>query len=152
MNFLKGVGWCLKIGTLLSSFGFVITVSIQIVARYFLDNVPPWTEEASRILFIYAIAFASGLAYKGNYFVRLDLFQEKDKPQLKRVLNRLTPLVTLLLFGVMGAYALHMLDMGRTERSPSLQIPMTLPFFSLIILTGSIGLYALINLIKQFKK
>ncbi len=139
-------------GTLLSSFGFVVTVSIQIFARYFLENVPPWTEEASRILFIYAIAFASGLAYKGNYFVRLDLFQEKKFPQLKKVLNILTPLVSLLLFGVMGVYALKMLNMGQSELSPSLQIPMTIPFFSLLILTGSICLYALLNLIKQLKK
>ena len=152
MSLLKRFGWLLKMGTLLSSFGFVTTVSIQIFARYFLDNVPPWTEEASRILFIYAIAFASGLAYKGNYFVRLDLFQEKDRPHLKKALNRLTPFVTFLLFGVMGVYALHMLDMGRAELSPSLQIPMTLPFFSLLILTGSICLYALLKLIKQFKK
>lgn len=152
MRLLRGVGWLLKMGTLLSSFGFVVTVSIQIFARYFLENVPPWTEEASRILFIYAIAFASGLAYKGNYFVCLDLFQEKEQPHLKRVLDRLTPLATLLLFGIMGVYALYMLDMGRKELSPSLQIPMSLPFFSLLILTGSVCLYAFLNLIKQFNK
>jgi len=48
----------LKYGTLLTSTGFVFTVSLQIFARFFLSDVPPWTEEASRILFIYAIEFA----------------------------------------------------------------------------------------------
>ena len=38
----------LKYGTLLTSLGFIITVSLQIFARFFLSDVPPWTEEASR--------------------------------------------------------------------------------------------------------
>ena len=76
MNWLKTIGWTLKYGTFVSSFGFIVTVSIQVFSRYFLENVPAWTEEASRILFIYAIAFASGLAFKGNYFVKLNIFKK----------------------------------------------------------------------------
>lgn len=152
MKPLKLLGWTLKIGTLLSSFGFVITVSIQIFARYFLENVPAWTEEASRILFIYAIAFASGLAYRGNYFVQLDLFSKKKNPKLQQNLNRIIPLLVFLLFGVMGIYAIKVVEMGRYELSPSLQIPMIFPFFSLLILTGSICIYAAINFLKQLKK
>ena len=55
MKWIKTIGWVLKCGTFVSSFGFIITVSIQVFSRYILENVPVWTEEASRILFIYSI-------------------------------------------------------------------------------------------------
>ena len=89
MKWLKIIGWVLKYGTFVSSFGFIITVSIQVFSRYILENVPVWTEEASRILFIYSIAFASGLAYKGNYFVKLDLYHKKKFPQFEITLKDL---------------------------------------------------------------
>ena len=77
----------LKYGTLITSLGFVITVSLQIFARFFLSDVPPWTEEASRILFIYAIAFASGLAYRANYFVFLEAFYTVFSEKLKKIID-----------------------------------------------------------------
>ena len=69
MKFKIFLSTFLKYGTLLTSLGFIFTVSLQIYARFFLTDVPPWTEEASRMLFIYAISFASGIEYRGNYFV-----------------------------------------------------------------------------------
>ena len=68
MSFKIFLSKFLKYGTLLTSLGFIMTVSLQIFKDFFSD-VPPWTEEASSTLFIYAIAFSSGLAYRGNYFV-----------------------------------------------------------------------------------
>ena len=76
MKFKIFLSTFLKYGTLLTSLGFIFTVSLQIYARFFLTDVPPWTEEASRMLFIYSISFASGLAYRGNYFVYLEAFYE----------------------------------------------------------------------------
>ena len=151
MNWLKTIGWTLKYGTFVSSFGFIVTVSIQVFSRYFLENVPAWTEETSRILFIYAIAFASGLAFKGNYFVKLDLFQKKESPQFEITLNILSLLVSLFLFGTMSFYSINVLKMGLNELSPSLQIPMIIPFFGLQIMSLSICLYAFIRLLKLFK-
>ena len=111
MKWLKIIGWVLKYGTFVSSFGFIITVSIQVFSRYILENVPVWTEEASRILFIYSIAFASGLAYKGNYFVKLDLYHKKKFPQFEITLNILSLLVSLCLFGLMSIYSINILKM-----------------------------------------
>ena len=151
MTWLKIIGWVLKYGTFVSSFGFIITVSIQVFSRYILENVPVWTEEASRILFIYSIAFASGLAYKGNYFVKLDLYHKKKFPQFEITLNILSLLVSLCLFGLMSIYSINILKMGLNERSPSLQIPMVIPFFSLLIMAPSICLYAFLKLVKILK-
>ena len=133
MSFKIFLSKFLKYGTLLTSMGFVMTVSLQIFARFFLSDVPPWTEEASRILFIYAIAFSSGLAYRGNYFVFLEAFYVSFSDILKKKIDLISPVLSLVLFGFCGFYSLSMLEMGLNEYSPTLHILMIIPFLSILI-------------------
>tara|TARA_B100002019_G_scaffold245965_1_gene223635 strand:+ start:1743 stop:2210 length:468 start_codon:yes stop_codon:yes gene_type:complete len=151
MNFKIFLSKFLKYGTLLTSLGFVITVSLQIFARFFLSDVPPWTEEASRILFIYAIAFSSGLAYRGNYFVYLEAFYNRFSDALKQKIDLLSPLLSLVLFGFCGFYTLSMLEMGLNEYSPTLHIIMIIPFLSILILSLSISYYSFLAFLKKIK-
>ena len=151
MSFKIFLSKFLKYGTLLTSLGFVMTVSLQIFARFFLSDVPPWTEEASRILFIYAIAFSSGLAYRGNYFVFLEAFYASFSDILKKKIDLISPILSLVLFGFCGFYSLSMLEMGLNEYSPTLHILMIIPFLSILILCLSISYYSLMAFLKKIK-
>ncbi len=151
MSFKIFLSKFLKYGTLLTSLGFVMTVSLQIFARFFLSDVPPWTEEASRILFIYAIAFSSGLAYRGNYFVFLEAFYASFSDILKKKIDLISPILSLVLFGFCGFYSLSMLEMGLNEHSPTLHILMIIPFLSIFILSLSISYYSLTAFLKKIK-
>ena len=151
MSFKIFLSKLLKYGTLLTSLGFVMTVSLQIFARFFLSDVPPWTEEASRILFIYAIAFSSGLAYRGNYFVFLEAFYASFSDILKKKIDLISPIFSLVLFGFCGFYSLSMLEMGLNEYSPTLHILMVIPFLSIFILSLSVSYYSLMAFLKKIK-
>ena len=151
MSFKIFLSKFLKYGTLLTSLGFVMTVSLQIFARFFLSDVPPWTEEASRILFIYAIAFSSGLAYRGNYFVFLEAFYASFSGILKKKIDLISPILSLVLFGFCGFYSLSMLEMGLNEYSPTLHILMIIPFLSILIICLSISYYSLMAFLKKIK-
>ena len=151
MSFETFLSMFLKYGTLLTSLGFVMTVSLQIFARFFLSDVPPWTEEASRILFIYAIAFSSGLAYRGNYFVFLEAFYANFSDILKKKIDLISPILSLVLFGFCGFYSLSMLEMGLNEYSPTLHILMIIPFLSIFILSLSVSYYSLMAFLKKIK-
>ena len=151
MSFKIFLSKFLKYGTLLTSLGFVMTVSLQIFARFFLSDVPPWTEEASRILFIYAIAFSSGLAYRGNYFVFLEAFYASFSDILKKKIDLISPILSLVLFGFCGFYSLSMLEMGLNEYSPTLHILMVIPFLSIFILCLSVSYYSLMAFLKKIK-
>lgn len=151
MSFKIFLSKFLKYGTLLTSLGFVMTVSLQIFARFFLSDVPPWTEEASRILFIYAIAFSSGLAYRGNYFVFLEAFYASFSDTLKKKIDLISPILSLVLFGFCGFYSLSMIEMGLNEYSPTLHILMIIPFLSIFILSLSISYYSLTAFLKKIK-
>ena len=151
MSFKIFLSKFLKYGTLLTTLGFVMTVSLQIFARFFLSDVPPWTEEASRILFIYAIAFSSGLAYRGNYFVFLEPFYAGFSDILKKKIDLISSILSLVLFGFCGFYSLSMLEMGLNEYSPTLHILMIIPFLSILILCLSISYYSLMAFLKKIK-
>ena len=145
------IGRFLKIGTLLCTLGFLCAVLLQIFARFFLENAPSWTEEASRLFFIYAISFAAGLALRSNYFVALDTFYNKFKTKFKRLLNLLIPICTFLLFMIILIYAIPLILLGMDEKSPSMEFPMAVAFFSIAIMAIGVCYYASKD-IKSFLK
>ncbi|WP_273565472.1 TRAP transporter small permease [Maribacter halichondriae] len=142
MRAQKAIGRFLKIGTLLGTFGFLAAVLLQIFARFFLESAPSWTEEASRLFFIYAISFAAGLALKSNYYVALDTFYNIFDHRFKRILNWGIPISIFLLFAIIAVYTIPLIVLGLDEKSPSLKFPMAVAFFSILIMVTSICYYS----------
>ena len=142
MRMYKTVGRFLKIGTLLSTTGLIVTVSLQIFARFFLPYAPSWTEEASRLFFIYAISFAAGLALKTHYYVHLDMFYNSFPSKVKKAVDLMVPVITFLLFAIMIVFTVELIVLGLPEKSPSLGFPMAFAFFSMFIMSASICFYA----------
>lgn len=147
----KAISRILKYGTLLSTYALIGSVLLQIFARFFLANTPPWTEEASRLFFIYATAFAAGLAFKSRYYVHLDVFYNQLSARIKRILELLIPLLILVLFGLLSVFAIQFVILGHQEFSPSMQMRMSFAFFSMFILGASISYYAVKDIFKALK-
>ncbi len=140
----------LKYGTLISTYGLIASVLLQIFARFFLPKAPAWTEEAARLFFIYAMAFAAGLAIKSKEYVALDLIAERLSPKLKKGLGFLVQALTLLLFGVLAIYALKFVQLGVPESSPSMKISMSVAFFSMFLMGASVSYFAYLELKKFY--
>ncbi len=142
----------LEWGTIISAFGLISTVVLQIVTRrFFVDFAPSWTEEASRYFFIYAISFGAGLAQKEYYFVSMDYFYQKFNPKIKKLVDLLISLSSIILFLLMSIFSIYFILLGALETSPSLGLPMSIAFTSMLIMSGSILYYLLIQLIYYIK-
>lgn len=138
----------LEWGTLISAFGLIFTVLLQIVTRrFFMALAPPWTEEVSRFFFIYTISFGAGLAQRDDYFVSMDFFYRKFNAKMRRISDLLINSISAVLFLVMTVYSLYFIVIGLEETSPSLGIPMSLAFASMFILSGTVLFYLLKQLI-----
>jgi TRAP-type C4-dicarboxylate transport system permease small subunit len=148
---LKAINKALVLGTLVSTAGFVGSTVVQIYARFFLASAPAWTEEAARLFFIYAMSFAAGLALRDKYFVELDVFYRRFPKKVKYFVDLLIQAFTVLLFAVMGVFALEYIGLGMTENSPSLKIPMSFAFVSILVMSLTVVLYALLE-IKQLNR
>lgn len=132
----------LKYGTLLATVCLIGTVLLQIFARFLLAQAPAWTEEASRLFFIYAIAFAAGLALKEEYYVHWDLLYKKLPLAGRRFMDLLIPALVLLLFVLMAIYSLSFIQMGFAEQSPGMGMNMSIAFGSMFVLATGLSLYA----------
>ena len=141
----------LKIGTLLSSIALIGTVLLQIFARFALPSAPSWTEEASRFFFMYAICFAAGLAIKTRYYVYLDILSRRLSARGQRLLISGIAFIVCALFLVFSFYAISFTMQGHAEHSPSLGLPMSLAFGSMIVMGASISFFSFIQFRKSLK-
>lgn len=147
----KQISRILKYGTLISCYLLIGSVLLQIYARFFMENTPAWTEETSRLFFIYTIAFAAGLAVKSDYYVYLDILFEKMAPLTKKRLLLGIHIVTLVMFAIMCVYSVQLVKLGFREKSPSMDIPMAVAFISIFLMSASVSYYALLEVKKAFK-
>lgn len=137
----KIVGRLLKMGTLLSAWGLLSTVLLQIFCRFTPFSTPSWTEEASRLFFIFAMSFAAGLAMKNEFYVHLDMFYNRFPAKFKKILNLAIPITTLVLFVIMAISSIKFILLGIPEKSPSMGFNMGIAFFSIFIMSASISYY-----------
>ena len=142
----------LEWGTIISAFALIFTVILQIVTRrFFVAIAPSWTEEASRFFFIYTISFGAGLAQREGYFVSMDYFYRKFNDKIKWIIDLLISSISAILFLVMSVYSISLIVLGLTETSPGLNLPMSVAFVSMLIMSGSVFYYLLRELIYHIK-
>ncbi|MDO6516385.1 TRAP transporter small permease [Zobellia uliginosa] len=147
----KTIGRILKVGVLLSTWGLIATVLLQIFCRFTPLDTPSWTEEASRLFFIYAMSFGAGLAMKNEYYVHLDMFYSRFPVKMQRWLVRVIPVVVLVLFVVMAVYSVQFVLLGIPEKSPSMGFNMGVAFFSMFIMSASISYYLWKKIQRNYK-
>lgn len=141
----------LKIATVWSVFLLIGSVLLQIFARFFLEQAPSWTEEVSRLFFIFSVAFAAPLALKSNYYIHLDVFFNMLKTKWQKRVNTIILITVFLLFLILSIAAIEFVTMGFTENSPSMGIKMGIVFLSMLILGLTMCYFIGLKLIKQLK-
>ncbi|MEO1451264.1 MAG: TRAP transporter small permease subunit [Bacteroidota bacterium] len=141
----------LRAGTIISTLGLLASVVWQIFARFFLPSAPAWTEEASRLFFIYSVAFAGGLALEKGEFVQLEWFYEKLSSPIQSVLKIIIPVCSFILFLVVGGFAIQFMLQGHAEFAPGMKIRMSWVFLSMVIMGLSLSYVAATHIRDQIK-
>jgi len=141
----KNLRRLLKYGTLLSTFGLLASVLIQIYGRFFLAASPPWTEEASRLFFIYTVAFAAAPALGEGYFIALDLLPKGLPGVWRQRLGRCVQFIIIGLCAVLAMYAWGFVRLGFAEHSPGMGFRMAIAFFSVFLLFASVAVLELLR-------
>ena len=138
-------------GTLLGLTGMILAVTIQVVARFLLPSAPSWTEEISRMFFIYAVAFGVSTGIRDRSFVRLELLQnyitEKSSRKIDIVIQWLIIFFSLLLL----YYSYQFFLLGINEQSPSLKISMSAVFASIFVMMFSLVVFSFEHLLELRK-
>ncbi len=142
----------LEVGTVVTTFGIILTVTIQAFARLCLPVAPAWTEEGARMCFVFSVAFAAGLAVRDHVFVRVDTLLCVLPTPYASVLRLITHLAVLLLMITVSVFAIDFISVGRGQRSPCLQIPMAGVHGALLLLSVMIALYTALELVQGLRE
>ncbi|MEM6628165.1 MAG: TRAP transporter small permease subunit [Bacteroidota bacterium] len=143
----KVLVYVLRLGTLVSTCALIASVLLQIFSRFFLAQAPAWTEEASRLFFVYATAFAAGLAYKDGDFIAFEGVYTRLSQRTQRFFDSFIPVLVSVLFGLFTYFSFPFIIQGYGETSPSIGMRMSVAFFSMVILAIGICFFALLPLI-----
>ena len=101
----------------------VLTVTIQVISRYVMKGTIPWTEEATRFLFIWMVFPAIGVCAKQGKHIRITLLPSKLPRKAGIWLDILSDLVFILLVCVLGYYSLEVVAAVQKAGQMSSVIP-----------------------------
>lgn len=142
----------LRIGTFLSFTALLITVVLQIVSRFFLSSVTlVWTEELSRFLFIYSVAFGAPLAMKNGEYINVDILLEKLPKKVRYISEAIIEIAAVSLFVIVFVNSIEFLQIGSYQTSATLGIPMSVAYFSITMTSALIVLYGTINVVNRIR-
>lgn len=152
MKLKKYVDLISETGVVLSLTGMILSVAIQVFTRFFMDSAPHWTEEVSRIFFVFAIAFGAGLAVRDRSYVQLDYFMNKFSEDNRAKIQLAISILVILFGALISVYSLQFIQLGASETSPSLQINMSFVFSSMFIMGVSIVYYSVVTILDNSKQ
>lgn len=79
----------------------VAVVMLQILFRFALRISVPWTEELSRLLFMYIGFFGTAIAVREKELIVVDLLLQRMPEKLQKVMNVFIYIVTFLFFSIL---------------------------------------------------
>lgn len=123
-----------------------LAVLVQVGGRYLFDYSIDWTAETATFAQIWMIFLAAGLAMRERLHVSVDMLTNLVPLTMRRLFIVIiaAACVWFLWQAVLGSVAL--IDIGRIQTSPVLQVPMWIPYLSLPIGLIYFGLELLLAL------
>lgn len=119
--------------------GFCGAVLVQIISRTFLPTSPNWTEEASRFLFIFMVAFAGNTAVSKDGYVGVDMLVSKFSPKAQKIISVIV-LAAIFVFSATLCFGSVLGPKGLLAMTPpamkstAMQLPMKYVYYSMVIL------------------
>ena len=149
-KFRKSIDATLAFLTVLSFAGVIIIVTIQIISRFAPFSFI-WTEELTRYLFLYGIAFGAPLALMRNEFINVDMILNRMSDNFRRYYEVVIYLAIILLSLVMVVQGYSFTLLGDNQRSATMPFQMSVVHASLLIMSVFLVFYAVLKIIDLIK-
>lgn len=128
-----------------------LAVLIQVVGRYVFNYSIDWAAETATIAQIWMILLAAGLAMRDKLHVSVDALSNVLPAPILRMLTIVIAVPCLWFLWLAIAGSLTLIDIGRIQTSPVLQIPMWIPYLALPIGLSYFGLELVLTLVAKWQ-
>lgn len=142
----------LEVGAVLNFLGLICVVFLQVFSRFLLPKAPSWTEELSRILFIYAISFAAPLALLRNEYVRVDILVGKLPEKIQKAIEIIIYIILTIFSGIIAYSGVQFSLLGRYQTSPAMGFTMMYSYIAIGFSGMFLTLFSLIIIRRKMKE
>lgn len=115
-------------------FVMLALVLLQVVSRYFLPVSLSWTEELARFTMLWLIFLSSSHIARISSYIRVTFIMDRQPTKVKQIFSVI--IKTIVLFTITH-YTWNCFNVFTTvsvrEVSPTIQIPMVIPRFSMVV-------------------
>jgi len=148
---VAAVRWLVASLVLLFFTYMTMAVLVQVGGRYLFDYAIDWTAETATFAQIWMVFLGAGLAMRDNLHVSVDMLTDVLPPLVTRLFIVIVAVACgwFLWQAIMGSFAL--IDIGRIQSSPVLQVPMWIPYLSLPVGLAYFGLELLLALAAKWQ-
>jgi len=114
-----------------TSYVVIVVVGFaQVLFRFFFESPLSWSEELVRYVFVWSVFLTAAIAFNLNSHISIDFLTAWYPPRLQRVFALVSWGCVIL--GVVVVFVLGMQLIQspsvRLQKSPAMEIPMTLPY------------------------
>jgi len=100
-----------------------LVVLLQVAMRYLLARPNPWSEELSRLCFVWLALLGASLAVERRAHFTFELVLERQSARRRVWIRRVTTgLIALSALGLV-VYGIDLVRLAASERSPALNLP-----------------------------
>lgn len=124
----------------------IVVVFGQVVMRYGLQDVPPWTEELARMIFTWIIFVGAAVAYRRKAHITIDLVVSRIAGTPRRVVDTVILMAIAVFLGVALVQGIHTMWLARADLSPVMRMSMPLVLLPLPAGTAIMLIYVLADL------
>ena len=115
-------------------FVMLVLVLLQVVSRYLLPVSLSWTEELARFTMLWLIFLASSHIARKSSYIRVTFIIDRQPDKVKRVISVIVKTIVLI---TAAHYTWNCFNVFTTvsvkEVSPTMQMPMVIPRFALVV-------------------
>ncbi len=145
IGFLKNLEKLIKAGIFLSFLLMIVAVTVQVIARSFMDQPPIWTEETSRVALLYVMGLGVGASVLTGDLVNVDLVLAVMPKPLKRACEMISAALVSVFGFMLVPSSLEFMELGAMQTSPVLDIRMDYVFAAMPIFAVLLGIFGLIK-------
>jgi TRAP-type C4-dicarboxylate transport system permease small subunit len=142
----------LEVAVTISFILMIITVMIQVIARYGLPWSPHWTEEMARFCFIYMVSLGAGLAVKDRSYINVSIFLDWLDSRTRIWMDTMILLAIIILMLCMLVFSIPLMEIVSLQNSASLKINMAVIYFSMSAMSFLVLFYSILAIRSNLKK
>ena len=140
--------------------GMVLVVLMQIICRFLLKANVPWTEEMSRVVFIYLCYLGTAIAYREKDFIVIDFLINKINAPVRKYLDIFISLFTFSFFIILLMGSIMMLVMVWPTRLSTVEnlstgvlyIPPIICCFGIVVWTVNNCIQSIVNVLSNGRR